>query len=203
MAANALPATPLALSNKPDIPATAPFAIPVSDVAILFKPPVNVAAMLPAKLPAPIKPAADPSTVFKAPDAAPIAPDIAPVAAPIAPDIAPVTALAAFLTKSIVFCTPAVAADITNPAIAVPASFPVINPLCVNASCAFRNPTTAPATCTVGFWTYACKLVTPRSPVNRFGVHACSNVLPPCTKLSTNAAAPGFKNPQSCICLAL
>ena len=146
IAANALPATPLALSNNPDIPAIAPLAIPPKEPAIPLKPPVSVPAKLPAKLPADIKLLADPKTLFNAPVAAPATFDSAPLTAP-------VNAPAALLTKLTVFCIPVVAADITNPEIAVPDSFPVINPVVVNADCACCNPVTAPATCAVGLFT--------------------------------------------------
>ena len=60
---------------------------------------------------------------------------------------------AALLTKLTVFCIPAVAADITKPAIAVPDSLPVINPVCVNAVCACVNVATCVATCATGLFT--------------------------------------------------
>ena len=146
MAANALPATPLALSNNPAIPPIAPLAIPPNAPAILLNPPVTVLAKLPAKLPADTKLLADPNTLFNAPVAAPTTFDTAPLTAPKAD-------LAALLTKLTVFCTPAVAADITKPAIAVPDSFPVISPVCVNADCACCIVCTAPATCAPGLFT--------------------------------------------------
>ena len=52
MAANALPAIPLALSNKPDTPLVNPFVRPDNDPAIALKPPVTVLAKLPANAPA-------------------------------------------------------------------------------------------------------------------------------------------------------
>ena len=110
IALNALPATPLALSNNPAIPATAPLAMPPNEPAILLSPPVTVLAKLPAKLPADTKLLADPNTLFNAPVAAPAIFDTAPVTAPIAE-------LAAFLTKLTVSDIPAVDADITRPAI--------------------------------------------------------------------------------------
>ena len=147
---------------------------------------------MPAKLPADTKLLAEPNTLFNAPDAAPVILETALNAE-----------LAAFLTKLTVLATPAVAADITKPAICVPDSFPVIKPLLVNAVCAFCNVTTCAAHCAVVLLIYACKFSAPGIPVNKLLVIASSTVLPSATNFAINLADPGFNMPACSICSGL
>ena len=50
---------------------------------------------------------------------------------------------------------------------------------------------------------YACKFSAPGIPVNRFGVIACSIVLPSAINLAINTAEPGLSIPACSICSGL
>ena len=128
IAANAPAATPLAFSISPATPASELFTAP----AILLNPPVTADARLPAKLPDASAFAADPS---------------APVTAPSAPVTAPTTAPAAPCIAAIAAAGPATTAASMGPAIALPASLPVITPAVVRADCACCKLVTTPAAC--------------------------------------------------------